>query len=383
MSGRRHVVWLNRNYATTVHFIDQLRQDPAGREFTVIGSHRDLSSPMLAACDLVFAEPELTGAAYADFALRFCREQQVEVFLPVHEQLAVARIADRFAAVGTAVIAPPAAAIELLADKAATYRALSARPEFAALVPPFREVASSDGFETAIRELSEPAAESSRPAERLVVKPVDGVGATGVRMLTDAPPTLEQLTGPAGHAATVHDFVQALKSAESTGAAIPRLIVMPYLDEPEISVDVLADGGHTVLAVPRCKEGRRRTLAAPAGVLDAAADLVGEFGLDGLVNVQFRMRSGRPVLLEINTRPAGGLFQTAASGVNLPSAAVARALGDRSQPARPVLGAAYVAVPSMVVLTGGPGDQRPRSTSPRTRSTTFRTNAVTDASSLR
>lgn len=339
------VVWLNRNYATTVHFIAQLRANPDARHVTVIGSHRDLSSPMLAACDLAFAEPELTGAAYADFALEFCRAHGVDVFLPVHEQLAIARAAARFVAAGVALIVPPAAAIEVLADKAATYRTVARDPATVDLVPPFREVASSDEFEAAVRKLSDAA-----PTERLVVKPVDGVGATGVRILSETPPGLAQLTGPVGHGATVQDFVQALKTAESTGVPVPRLIVMPYLDEPEISVDVFADAGSTLVAVPRCKAGRKRSLEAPAGVLEAARTLVARFGLDGLVNVQFRMRDGRPVLLEINTRPAGGLYQTALAGVNLPWAAVSRALGESIGMPTPVLGAEYVTVSSLVAL---------------------------------
>lgn len=339
------VVWLNRNYATTVHFIRQLRDNPVGRVLTVVGSHRDPASPMLAACDEVFAEPDLTGAAYADFALRYCTARGVDVFLPVHEQLAIARIAGRFAAAGVALIVPPAAAVELLADKTATYRAAAADPGLAGLVPPFRDVTSTDEFEAAIRELTD-----AEPAERLVVKPVDGVGAAGVRILSETPPTLAQLTGPVGHGATVQDFVQALKTAESTGVAVPRLMVMPYLDEPEISVDVLADTGTVLAAVPRCKAGRKRSLEAPPGVLAATGRLVGRFALDGLVNVQFRMRHGRPVLLEINTRPAGGLYQTALAGVNLPWAAVSRALGEPVTVSPPTLGAEFVTVSSLVAL---------------------------------
>lgn len=346
------IIWLNRNYATTVHFIAQLRDNPGGHRITVLGSHRDPSSPMLAACDLAFPEPDLTGADYADFALRFCLEHHVDIFLPVHEQLAIARAADRFAAAGIALITPPAEAVEVLADKAATYRRLAADPLLAALVPPFREVASSDEFETAVRELCEPALDGTGPGERLVVKPVDGVGASGVRILSETPPTLAQLTGPVGYGATLQDFVQALKTAESTGVAVPRLLVMPYLAEPEVSVDVLADAGATLVAVPRCKAGRRRSIEAPAGVLAAARELVSYFRLDGLVNVQFRMRHGRPVLLEINTRPAGGLYQTGLTGLNLPWAAVAHALGDPVGPLTPTLGAEYVTVSSMVALGG-------------------------------
>jgi hypothetical protein len=73
--------------------------------------------------------------------------------------------------------------------------------------------------------------------------------------------------------------------------------------------------------------------------------------LDGLVNVQFRSFQGRPALLEINTRPSGGLYQTALAGVNLPWAAVELALGRPVGPLRPATGAAFVLVPSVVPLT--------------------------------
>ena len=89
-----------------------------------------------------------------------------------------------------------------------------------------------------------------------------------------------------------------------------------------------------------------------------AAELVEHFELDGLVNVQFRSFEGRPALLEINSRPSGGLYQTALAGVNLPWAAVQVALGHDPGPLRPRLGAQYVSVSSVIPLTqvgsGGP-----------------------------
>ena len=294
----RIALWLNRNYATTVHLIDQLRNNPAGRELTIYGSHKDLSSPVLAACDYRFAEPALTGREYSDHALRFCEEHDVTVFLPVYEQHAVASRADEFQASGVALIAPSAASIAILSDKAATYRAVGDDLD---LVPPWREIGTADEFEAAVRDLS-------LGDRKLVVKPTRGVGATGVRILTDTVPSLAHLTGPVTHAAGIQDFVGALKTAEAIGEEIPRLLVMPYLDEPEISVDVLASSGRTVAAVPRSKNGRDRSLDAPDGVLRAASHLVEKFALDGLVNVQFRMLDGHPVLLEINTRPSGGLY---------------------------------------------------------------------------
>jgi len=49
---------------------------------------------------------------------------------------------------------------------------------------------------------------------------------------------------------------------------------------------------------------------------------------DGLINVQTRNNSdGKPVLLEINMRPSGGICYTRATGVNLPGLFALRKLG--------------------------------------------------------
>jgi hypothetical protein len=75
-----------------------------------------------------------------------------------------------------------------------------------------------------------------------------------------------------------------------------------------------------------------------------------------LSNTQVRYWRGpddelaHPYLLEVNTRAAGGLFQTALAGVNLPWAAVLLAAGDPVPSLQPVFGAAYAQVGSLVEL---------------------------------
>ncbi len=333
-------IWLNRNYATTVHVLEQLRKNPDGRSVTLFGSHKDASSPMLAGCDHRYVESTLTGSAYADYALQFCQDKGIKVFLPVYEQHSIALRARDFQELGVALICPGPEAIALLDDKCNTYASLGEHHD---LVPPWRKVTSAIEFGQAIRELK-------HYGKALVVKPASGVGADGVRILSEHEPTLAELCGPVTHSATAAQFSKALKQAQEAGFSINALLVMPYLNNPEISVDVLTDNGRTLVAVPRSKVGRDRFLSAPDAVLDATRLLVAEFNLSGLANVQFRQWDDKAVLLEINTRPSGGLYQTALAGVNMPWAAVKLALGESQEEMRPVLGARYVTVSSLVAL---------------------------------
>ena len=79
-----------------------------------------------------------------------------------------------------------------------------------------------------------------------------------------------------------------------------------------------------------------------------------------LANTQVRYWQGpgdekpRAYLLELNTRIAGGLFQTALAGVNLPWAAVRLALGEDVGTLHPSYDVAFTTVSSLVALGGSP-----------------------------
>ena len=203
-------------------------------------------------------------------------------------------------------------------------------------MPPWRVISRLAEFDAAVAEFDQFWTE----AHPLIVKPTQGVGGDGVRFLTRTDLGLDALLGPVGPLLAASAMRQALAEAER----IPPILVMPYLDGPETSVDVLASSGRTLAAVPRCKIGRRRLIGGDPVLPRLAAEMVARFELDGLVNVQFRSFQGRPALLEINTRPSGGLYQTAFAGVNLPWAAVQVALGEDPGPLHLRWGAEFVAV---------------------------------------
>lgn len=321
-------IYFNRTYATNAQVIGMLRANPDGRELRVVGTHVDPGSPVLAACDLAMLEPELTGQAYVDWALEFTREHGIDVFVPRLELAAITAQRDRFAAQGVALLAAPAAAVSLFADKAAAYADAAGR---GLAVPPYRVV--HDGTEllaayAEIRELTGTAC----------LKPVTGVGADGFRILTDQSLGLDDLLGPLPQTVLVQAAADALERARADGLPVPPLLVLPFLTGPEISVDILGDlDGSTLAAIGRAKYGRRRVIVDDPGARAMAEALTKAHRLAYLSNVQVRYWQGPadarplPYLLEVNTRISGGLFQTSLAGVNLPWAAVRLALGQDPQ----------------------------------------------------
>ncbi|GHI98362.1 hypothetical protein TPA0906_02280 [Streptomyces olivaceus] len=309
-------VWLNRTYAENVFFMDQLRRNPADRAVEIHATHGDPDSPVLAAADTADLEPEgLSPAGYVEYALAQCARRGIDVFVPrLHQSAIVAHRAD-FEAAGTALLAPPPEAVAVFHDKVIAYEAVRA---IGVPVPPWWRVRTADELVRAVEELEE-------RGLRACFKPASGAGGVGFRMVTRDPFSLTHLNGFPSPSVPLPLVLEALRAAEEP----VDWLVMPRLEQPEVSVDCLTGPDNRVrLAVGRTKHGRRRGFTLHEQWLAPARRIAEAFGLHHLSNVQFRMFGDRPVLMDVNTRPAGGLHQLALCGVNMPWAAVRLALGD-------------------------------------------------------
>lgn len=337
-------VWLNRTFATNHHVVGMLHENPDRVPVQVLGSHVDPSSPVLAACAETFLEPDsMTGPDYVDYALQVCRTRGVDVFWPTRHQEAIAAHADRFTDQGTQVMVSGAEAIALFEDKAATYAEAT---RLGVPVPDHHVVTTAAAFIDAYTALKDAG------HAQVCFKPVRGVGAEGFRIVHDRPVDFTVLTRKTQDTVAYRDAVTALASRDS----FDPLMVMPVLAGGEVSVDTLSLEGKLLTAVPRFKRSGDRTITlaeAPDLVADTAR-FVEEHALSYLSNVQFRFdTTGRPFLLEVNTRASGGLFQSCLAAGNLPWYAVAMARdGIRAVPA-PTLPVHLVTVATAVAVPAG------------------------------
>ncbi|MEU1284751.1 ATP-grasp domain-containing protein [Kitasatospora sp. NPDC005856] len=334
-------VWLNRTYAENVYFVEQLRDAP--RPVVVHATHGDPDSPVLAAADHGAPEPADPAAdgyaGYVDYALDYCARHAIDVFVPQLHQLAIALARPEFEAIGTALLCPPATAIAAFTSKADGYAAIAG----AGLpTPPWWRVRTPGELWDAVERIED----TGRTA---CLKPTAGAGGAGFRVLTREPYDARRLVGW-DHRVQVEQVAAALAGG-GPDTEPADLLVMPYLDGPEVSVDCLADrDGSPLTVVGRTKEGRRRGFTTEECYLEPVRRLVRATGMAYLSNVQFRSLDGRPVVIDVNTRPAAGLHQLRLCGLNLPWDAVRLALGERPQytEAEPdVRGTAYTLVPGI------------------------------------
>ncbi|MEU1042779.1 ATP-grasp domain-containing protein [Streptomyces sp. NPDC005551] len=309
-------VWLNRTYAENVFFMDQLRRNPHDRPVEIRVTHGDADSPLLAAADSAALEPEgLSRAAYVEYALDQCARHGIDVFVPVLHQAEIVAHRAEFAALGTALLAPPAEAVSVFHDKVTAYEAVQAQ---GVPVPPWWRVRTAEELLAAVESLE-------ADGHQACFKPAVGAGGVGFRVVTREPFSLTHLDGFPGAQVPLDMVVEAVRRAEQP----VDWLVMPLLGEPEVSVDCLTGpDGRVRMAVGRTKNGRRRGFTLHPSWTGPARRVAEAFELHYLTNIQFRMYGDEPVLMDVNTRPAGGLHQLAQCGVNAPWAAVQLALGE-------------------------------------------------------
>jgi hypothetical protein len=202
-------------------------------------------------------------------------------------------------------------------------------------VPPWWRVTTEDELLAAVEELE-------AGEYKACFKPASGAGGVGFRIITRTPFSLSHLNGFPSPYVPLDLAAQAVRDAEEP----VDWLVMPRLEQPEVSVDCLTGPDDRIrMAIARTKNGRRRGFSLHERWIKPARQLAETFGLHYLSNIQFRMLGDEPVLMDVNTRPAGGLHQLSLCGVNAPWAAVQLALGeDPGEVVPPFLGTDYTVV---------------------------------------
>lgn len=260
--------------------------------------------------DAYVPEPLDNGPAYARFVLALCGAHDVHVILPGRRVAALAAKAAAFERRRIALItAGDSHVLRILSDKARTYRWLSRLSD---LVPRHGVARSPSEFRAIAAELG--------AAGPICVKPTSSIFGVGFHILAPCDVS-DGLRGRLIDRSTI----EARLYAKHIG---PQL-VMEYLPGSERSVDCLASAGVLVRGIIRRKylDGSQSVESHPE-ILQQVSRICDALGLSGLFNVQFKDdRQGRPRLLEINGRMAGGITKSLASGVNLPLWGIRLALG--------------------------------------------------------
>lgn len=324
-------IWFNRNYATCYWIIKDIQSRKIdGYAIAVYATHTDATSPVLQAADYVALEPSnLSGEDYVDWCIQYCLENRIDIMVPVGHQETIMASAHRFAEIDVTLLASPVDTVNLFEDK---HRAYTVAQEKGIAVPPWAVANTSVDVQNAYTAVKSQINEDIA----VVMKPISGVGGEGFYVIGDKHRTALGLLKYGQRYVSVEEVVAAYRISESTSDPLPDIMLLPYLAEPEISVDCLVSpDGELLRMAPRVKVSSRLTqfTLSYERITELTQKLVQEFELKYVFNVQWRWLNGEPVLLEVNTRASGGLYSVVEyTGENYMWDAIRLALGETITP---------------------------------------------------
>lgn len=326
-------VWFNRWFTTVSHYIELIRGNEDGRRFVIFGSSPNRDALYLQFCDYAFVEPEISGDDYIAFCLDFCQKHKIDIFIPRKENVLISKRLSEFEAIGVKVlVCPDADIMELLDNKASTYRSLLQKEQEGNKlipIPDFYVVNNLKEFKTAYESLRE-------KGHSVCFKPVVGEGASGFHVIKDQMATIDQLLRGGIGRRIPYPYACEILSQQNS---FPDLMVLEYLEGTEYSIDCLASKEKLLAAIPRMKgNGRVREMVKHPELIQLAYKFQQEYKLPYIFNIQVKYNNGIPKLLEVNPRMSGGMHFSCLSGINFPYLAIKILLGEDIEQLKPRFG---------------------------------------------
>ena len=308
--------------------------------FTVIASHRHDRQEIFEFADKVYREPILSTVANesdvdnADlarwqFVLEHAKQNDVKVLLTGRNGIAYEAHRELFNEAGIRLLtgATSVAALEVIDDKFAFMQQCQAHH-----IP----VAKAWRFDNTDELTSLLATHHHQP---LCVKPVSGIFAQGFWRLDGASEngehydSFEHLYFTDDKNINTEQFVNAYRHSQMVHERPIPMLLMPFLSGREYSIDIVCEDGEVLAAITRHKTGKIQHIGYNESVMDVVIPLIKAFNCDGIVSVQTKENDeGQHCVLEINSRPSGGIGYTTHSGVDLTQVGFGYWLGLTDKP---------------------------------------------------
>lgn len=310
LKKKTYRIWLNQNLSSTVRVIEDFRNAPDSECFHLLCSHQQVDNPIMAVADCFELEPvgeSCDDASYLSFCLDIAARHKIDLFWPRRRLLLLAANEERFKAIGVKLILPTdCKRLALIENKAKLYRHLRQLHDQGLIaVPSFATVTNVVDFEREVQRLL-------ASGHRACFKPAVGIYGRGFHAITSNGSALDRFLSD------VNTFVSAEEARFylAQRKRFKQLIVMQYLPGDERSVDCLAQDGVLRACVSRVKTLSNYQLLEDNSEIFAQVRLLTSFlKLNGIFNIQFKDdAAGKPCLLEINPRMAGGLPISTLSG---------------------------------------------------------------------
>lgn len=309
-------IWMNHWFSTAFNIIELLRD--GNFDIRVIGTNENEYSVIKNACDEWYQEPILKDEEYVEFCLEFCREHNVQVFMPRRGMLKISEQKHRFEKIGVRVMLDDYSIVSILNHKETAYEFFRANK--IAAIPDYYIVTTAEEFSKAYDVLLS-------KYKQICFKFTKDEGGKSFRLIDNKRKGYTALFENQNTRMTLDDVMEALSERE----IFDPIMIMPFLPDDEISVDCL-DTKKGLIALPRVKGYcKYEVLRYDNEIVNICEEFQKKAELRCPYNIQFKYMDGIPYFLEVNTRMSGGIHMAChASGINLPQIGLKKLLGEET-----------------------------------------------------
>lgn len=264
----------------------------------VIGTSSNKDHVFKLACDEFYIEPSMTEDAYAEWALDFCKSHGVDIFFVKKNRSAVVKRIKDFEGAGIVVVADEYNIQDIFNSKSSTYKYLEDNRANVKM-PEYIIAKSIEEFKDSIEKFR-------KSGEDKICYKFDsdeGGGSFRVIALNKNNETAMGYPTPYQNLDKCLEELSGLQKSKG----FKTLIVMPYMNGPEISIDCY-NSKNGFVCVPRVKESSRvETIKNIPELEEYCENIQKAVGFKFPWNCQFRRDrvTGEYKLLEINTRLSG------------------------------------------------------------------------------
>lgn len=310
-------VWFNHWFSTIYPLMKSLKDE--NPNIYLIGSNRVASAVYRTLCEEFYVEPSNMGSEnYLDWCINFCKEHKVDVFVPRGNRVIFSKNKNKFLEIGTQVLVDDnSELVEILEDKIETKKYFDENSICG--TPDMFLITSISDFEDKYKYLKK----KYKNRGICMKYPIDE-GGISFRVIFEEDIKSAYLPDVFDKIITYNMVLRVLND----NINFKPFILMPFLDDPEISVDsLMTDKGF--ICVSRKKVGTRATLIYYDPELSEISKKFAEIsGIKTPYNMQFRLLEGKYVLLEVNTRISGGCYKDLFVGIDTLSIYLKGLLGE-------------------------------------------------------
>ena len=313
-------IWFNHWFSTAYRVIEDIQKgcQENNIDIEIIGSNRLDVCVYKTICNEFYIEPDVDISAkdYVNWCLDFCKCHNIDVFIPRREREEISKYLSEFNKLNVKVMVDKnTELLNLLEDKFKTVEFF--KKNDICKVPDIIIVNNVEEFKSAYKTLK-----NKYPQDRICIKYNKDEGATSFRVIDDKVDNITSLRTGTGLKISYNHAVEMLGSVSN----FDDLIVMIYLDGPEVSIDSLMTK-NGFIGLSRQKVGSRTTkIEYNKSFYEISKKFAEITKITMPYNMQLRYHKNKWYLLEVNTRMAGGTYKSCMTGINIPFIALCELL---------------------------------------------------------